>query len=621
MTEHRTLELVLVFLIAAVIAVPLFRKFGLGAVLGYLVAGVVLGPDVLRVVSNPDSVLAASELGVVMLLFVIGLELSPARLWVMRRQVFGLGGMQVLLSALLLGACAALYGLGWKANVVIGLGLALSSTAVGLQLLAERKDLNSAHGRLAFAILLFQDLVAIPLLALIPILGEAKALEQATPSPAAIGKALAVIAAVIIGGRYLLRPLLRVVARTRMVEVFTATALLVVAGNAWLMDQAGLSMGLGAFLAGVLLADSEYRHALEAHIEPFKGLLLGLFFMAVGMSIDLDRVTAEPTTIAFWVFGLLGLKMVVLYAVGRTARLDTRESLLLGAVMGLGGEFAFVVFGEAFKEGLIEAALRDRLLAVVALTMALTPLCLLAVNKLLGPRNPRQEKDRRAFDAIDTHTPRVIVAGFGRMGQIVARMLRAQKIPFVALENSPEQVDLSRRFGSTLYFGDPANSEVLRAAGAQHAEIFVLTTDDPDANVRIARLVKRNYPNLRIYARARNRQHVFKLMDLDVNVVRETFHSSLELGERVLCALGLTPEAARERRERFQAHDERLLHDQHLIYDDEAALIASNIEALRELEHLFDADEKSVGADDAEGGGDSRSQNDTTADADPSRSR
>ena len=596
MSEHGSLELVLVFLIAAVIAVPLFRKLGLGAVLGYLAAGVVLGPDELRVVSNPDNVLAASELGVVMLLFVIGLELSPARLWVMRRQVFGLGGMQVLLSALLLGACSALYGLGWKADVVIGLGLALSSTAVGLQLLAERKELTSGYGRLAFAILLFQDLVAIPLLALIPILGEAKALEQAAPSPAAIGKALAVIVAVVIGGRYLLRPVLRVVARTRMVEVFTATALLVVAGNAWLMDQAGLSMGLGAFLAGVLLADSEYRHALEAHIEPFKGLLLGLFFMAVGMSIDLDRVIAEPGIIALWVVGLLALKMAVLFAVGRTAKLDARESVLLGTVLGLGGEFAFVGFGEAFKEGLIEIALRDRLLAVVALTMALTPLCLIAVTKLLGPRNARPEATERAYDTIDAHTPRVIVAGFGRMGQIVARMLRAQKIPFVALENSPEQVDLSRRFGSTIYFGDPANSELLRAAGAERAEIFVLTTDDPDANIRIARLVKRNFPHLRIYARARNRQHVFRLMDLDVDVVRETFHSSLELGERVLRALGLSETDARERRERFQAHDERLLHDQHLIYDDEAALIASNKEALRELEHLFDADEKSADA-------------------------
>lgn len=597
MANHGTLELALVFLLAAVIAVPLFRRFGLGAVLGYLAAGVVLGPDVLRVVTNAENVLAASELGVVMLLFVIGLELSPARLWVMRRQVFGGGGLQVLLSAMLLGSCAVGYGMGWKADVVIGLGLALSSTAVGLQLLAERKELTTGYGRLAFAILLFQDLVAIPLLALIPILGEAKALEQAAPSPAAIGKAFAVILAVIIGGRYLLRPVLRWVARTRMVEVFTATALLVVAGNAWLMDQAGLSMGLGAFLAGVLLADSEYRHALEAHIEPFKGLLLGLFFMAVGMSIDIDRVAAEPGTIALWVVGLLAIKMLVLFCVGRAARLDTRNALLLGTVLGLGGEFAFVVFGEAFKEGLIDAALRDRLLAVVALTMAATPLLLLAVDRLLGDKRAPSAREQRAFDAIPVHAPRVIVAGFGRMGQIVARMLRAQKIPFVALENSADQVELSRRFGSTLYFGDPSSTELLRSAGAENAEVFVLTTDDPDANVRIARIVKRAFPHLRIYARARNRQHVFKLMDLDVDVVRETFHSSLELAERVLRALGLSPEEARDRRERFQVHDEKLLHDQHLIYDDEAALIASNREALRELEHLFDADARSEAND------------------------
>jgi glutathione-regulated potassium-efflux system protein KefB len=316
------LEVALIFLLAAVVAVPLFRRLGLGAVLGYLAAGVAIGPDGFKLVPDPESVLAASEFGVVMLLFVIGLELSPARLWVMRRHVFGMGGLQVAISALLLGALAAGYGLGWKSDIVIGLGLALSSTAVGLQLLAERKELTTGYGRLAFAILLFQDLVAIPLLALIPLLGEAKAAAQSAPSLLAVAKAMGAILALLIGGRYLLRTVFRIVARTHLVEVFTATALLVVAASAWAMQQVGLSMGLGAFLAGLLLADSEFRHELESHVEPFKGLLLGLFFIAVGMTLDLDHIAAKPGLIASGVAALLVLKTGVLLGVGRLAGLD-----------------------------------------------------------------------------------------------------------------------------------------------------------------------------------------------------------------------------------------------------------------------------------------------------------
>jgi glutathione-regulated potassium-efflux system protein KefB len=588
MHGHGVLEIALVFLLAAVIAVPLFRRLGLGAVLGYLVAGVAIGPDGLGLIDDPESTLTASEFGVVMLLFVIGLELSPARLWVMRRQVFGLGGLQVAISGVLLATLAAMYGLGWKADVVIGLGLALSSTAVGLQLLAERKELTTGYGRLAFAILLFQDLVAIPLLAMIPLLGEAKAAEQAAPSMMAVLQALGAIAAVLIGGRYLLRPICRVVARTGMVEVFTATALLVVVGNAWLMQLAGLSMGLGAFLAGLLLADSEFRHELESHIEPFKGLLLGLFFIAVGMTLDLDRIANEPGLIAVGVLALLSIKAVVLLLVGRVARLPWRESATLGAVLALGGEFGFVVFAEAYKAALIDIGMRDTLNAIVGVSMAATPLLLLLVTKWAqagGERKPAPE-----FDAIEDRHPRVIIAGFGRMGQIVGRMLRAQKISFTALENSPEQVEVSRRFGSQIYFGDPARPELLRAAGAQHAEVFVLSTDDPDAAIRTARVVKRHFPHLKIFARARNRQHAFKLMDMDAQIVRETFHSSLVLGQRVMQALGMPEDVAIERRERFREHDEALLREQHLVYDDEAALIASSKEALRELEKLFEAD-------------------------------
>lgn len=586
---HGFLDIALVFLVATAIAVPLFRRLGLSAVLGYLAAGIVIGPHVLGLVPDVESTLAASEFGVVMLLFVIGLELSPARLWVMRRQVFGVGALQVFLTALALAGLLWVLEPGWKAMLVLGLGLALSSTAVGLQLLAERKELTSDFGRLTFAILLFQDIIAIPLLAAIPLLGEAKAAAQSTPSLDAVLRAVGIIALVIGGGRFLLRHVLRAVASTRSVEVFTATALAVVAGTAWLMEQAGLSMGLGAFLAGVLLADSEFRHELESHIEPFKGLLLGLFFIAVGMSIDLRVLVEQPGRIALGVSALLLAKAIVLAVLGRFAGLQGRSLLLLAILLGMGGEFGFVVFGEALRVGLIEPALRDLLVVVVGLSMAVTPLLLIAATRWASTHARRSEV--RAFDAIDHEHPRVIIAGFGRMGQIVGRLLRAQGIAFTALENSPEQVDLSRRFGNKIYFGDPARPELLRAAHADRAEVFVLTTDDPAANLRTARLVKRQYPHLRVYARARNRQHAFKLMDLGVDgVIRETFAGSLELSEQVMVALGQAPELARERVERFRAHDEALLREQHLVYDDEAALVASSNEALRELQSLFEAD-------------------------------
>ncbi len=592
MHNQGNLELFLIFLLAAVIAVPLFRRFGLGAVLGYLFAGAVMGPFGFKVVSDPASTLAFSELGVVMLLFVIGLELSPARLWIMRRQVFGIGGLQVAFSALAFGFIAALWGLGWKTNLVIGLGLALSSTAVGLQILAERKELATGFGRLGFAILLFQDLVAIPLLAMIPLLGEAKAAAQAGPSFDAVMKALGMIALVVIGGRLLLRQLFRIVAWTQMSEVFTATSLLVVVGTAWLMQYGGLSMGLGAFLAGVLLTDSEFRHELEAQIEPFKGLLLGLFFIAVGMSIDLNRVMAEPGLIAAAVTGLLLIKMTILIAAGwRPGKLPIREAMMLGAVLALGGEFAFVVFGEAYKHGLFDNVLRDRLVAIVGLSMAVTPLVVIAISRFLH-EHPAPKAIEREADTIDHEHPRVIIAGFGRMGQIVGRMLRAQKIAFTALEHSAEQVDNSRRFGNQIYFGDPSRPDLLRAAHTDRAEVFVLTTDDPEATVRTARLLKRLYPHLKIFARARNRQHAFRLMDLGVEITRETFHSSLTMGQRVMEALGVPHDVAVERRERFREHDEAILQEQHLVYDDEAALIASSHQSLKDLENLFEADEQ-----------------------------
>ncbi len=581
------LQLALVFLLAAVIAVPLFKRFGLGAVLGYLAAGVALGPFGAKVVPDAAPVLTASEIGVVMMLFVIGLELSPARLWVMRRPVFGMGGLQVLLSGLALGGIGLMAGLGWKAALVVGLALALSSTAVSLQLLSERKALNTEHGRTGFAILLFQDIAAIPLIAAVPLLGAA----AASPDPIwhDVLKAVGAIAAVVIGGRVLLRQLFRLAARIGVPEMLTASALFAVLGAGWVMHLAGLSMGLGAFLAGVLLADSEFRHEIESQIEPFKGLLLGLFFMAVGMSIDLKLIAAEPGMIVLGTCVLLLVKSLVLFAIAlRPARMGWREALQLAAVMALGGEFAFVVLSEAVKARLIDEALQNRLIAIVGLSMALTPLSVIAASRVLRAHPDRAPA--REFDALPSGHPQVILAGFGRFGQIVARMLVAQKIPFVALETDAKQVDFVRRFGNAVYYGDPSRPDLLRSAGAAHAVLFINAIDNAEANIRVTRVVRRLYPNMRIFARAHDRRHAWQLMDLGAQVTRETFASGLEMGRDVLVALGMSEEQATQRVQKFRQHDEELLATQHLIYDDEAALLESAKQARSELEQLFEAD-------------------------------
>jgi len=412
----------------------------------------------------------------------------------------------------------------------------------------------------------------------------------------AVLRTIGVIAAVAVGGRYLLRPVFRIVARTQIAEIFTATALLVVLGTGWVMQLAGMQMSLGAFLAGVLLADSEYRHEIESQIEPFKGLLLGLFFLSVGASLDLNLVREQPVQIAVIVIGLLALKSLVLLGLGLAKRkLGFAEIVRLAAVLAGGGEFAFVVFALAQQNALIDAPQKDLLIVAVTLSMALTPLAVLAMNQWLAQRS---EEPVREFDAIDDEHPRVIIAGYGRVGQIVARILRAQHIPFTALESSIEQVDTSRRFGSMIYFGDPSRPELLRAARADLAEVFVLATDDPEANLRTARIVRRLFPHLKIVARARNRQHAFRLMDLSVDdVVRETLHSSLEMSRLVLEGLGMQPALAAERVGKFRDHDEDLLKSQYLVYDDEAALLQGSKEAFADLERLFEADTSSQTGD------------------------
>jgi glutathione-regulated potassium-efflux system protein KefB len=577
-------------LLATVLAVPLAKRWRLGAVLGYLGAGALIGPSGLRLIGNTEEISHISELGVVLMLFVIGMELSPQRLWVMRRSVFGSGSLQVVLTAALVGAVALALGLDWKSALVVGLGLALSSTAIDLQLLAERKELNSAHGRLAFAILLFQDVAAIPILALIPILGGAHAQEGVLEELLAALRVIATIALVVVGGRYLLRPMFRAAAQQiGTPEVFTATALLVVMGTAWLMQVSGISMSLGAFLAGVLLADSEYRHEIEAQIEPFRGLLLGLFFISVGMSLDVHLAMAQPQLVGVLLLALVVLKAVVLYGIGRgVAREDHAQSLALAAVLAQGGEFAFVVFTLAAANGLLSPEQRDLAILVITLSMAATPLLVRLRAEITPAAKPRPARE---YDRIDAGTPRVIIAGMGRVGQIVARMLNANRIPFTALESDPEQVDFMRHFGNTVYFGDASRLDLLRAAQTEKAEIFVITTEDPDSNLRTARLLKRHFPHLKVFARARNRQHVFKLMDLGVdNIVRETFFSSLEIARGVFMALGYDEASANDYVRRFREHDERVLANQYPVYDDEAALLQSAQEARDDLMRLFQAD-------------------------------
>ncbi|MDC7710821.1 monovalent cation:proton antiporter-2 (CPA2) family protein [Vogesella indigofera] len=578
----------LIFLAATVIAVPLFTRLGLGAVVGYLSAGMLIGPWLLGLVSDVDKILHIAELGVVLLLFVIGLELQPSRLWALRHPVFGLGGAQLLVTSLTIGGAALLFGLPPVAALIIGLSMSLSSTALALKILAERQQLSSASGRASFAILLFQDLAAIPLLAVLPLL--AGGMSQGWDWFGA-AKVVALVCAVIVAGHWLLRPYLRLAATANSHEVFVAATLLVVVGTALVMQQAGLSMALGSFIAGVLLADSEYRHELEADIEPFKGLLLGLFFIAVGMSVDLRLVAQQPLTIIGLTVGLMTVKALILYSLGRFNRYSHGSAVNLALYISQGGEFAFVLLGVAAGSDILDKTLANTLVVVVSLSMVVTPLLVSLNEKWLKIGHGVAEP--RAFDQIDPSEHRVIIAGFGRFGQMIGRTLRMKNIPFTALEASFEQVDFVRKFGNKIHFGDASRLDLLRAAHADLAEIFVLAIDDIDASVKTAAMVRKHYPHLKIYARARNRVHAYRLMDIGVDkLIRETLLSSLELARDVFVELGYSPAEAQETVQLFRQHDEKLLSQQHKIHEDEAQLIAASREGAEELERLFAEDQR-----------------------------
>lgn len=588
-----------IYLSAAVIFVAVFSRLGFGSVLGYLAAGVAIGPWGFGLVDDVDSILHFSEFGVVLLLFLIGLELHPARLWTMRHGVFGAGGTQVALCAIAIGLFAWLAGLAWQTALVVGLGLSLSSTAFALQVLAEKGQLTARHGRTAFSILLFQDMAAIPIIALVPLLaafGDGGVMIDVL----AVLKVVGTVAAVVLVGHFALLHVFRLVARTGIDEIFTATALLTVIGVALLMDSIGLSMALGAFLAGVLLAESEFRHALEANIEPFKGLLLGLFFMAVGMTVNFGLLATEIGTVLLLVIGLMACKFGVLFAIGFGAGLNLRSRLYLAVSISQGGEFAFVIFGIAVASGVMPQALSDMLILVVTLSMAITTVLIFALERLPGSERDVPE----TVEIPEIEENRFVIAGFGRYGQIVGRILQAKKIGFTALEASSEQVDFVRNYGNKIYYGDASRLEFLRAARVEHAEFFVLAIDNVERSMRTVETVRRHFPKVRILARARNREHVYGLMDLGVtDIFRETYGPSLETAEELLNLLGLPSQEAARARATFRQHNEDRLAEQHGVHHDRELVAEQSRAWQRELEEIFEQDAEDEAADAAQASG------------------
>ena len=575
---------VLIFLAAAVICVPLARRLGLGSVLGYLIAGALIGPWGLRLIADVEATRHLSEFGVVLMLFVIGLELEPRRLWSMRSEVFGGGSLQLAITGIALAVAGIAIGLEWKTALVAGLALALSSTAIAMQTMAERNFTATPTGRSGFAILLFQDIAAIPLLATVPLLAAQRVAKDGSVWYDA-ATAFAAIVGVIVIGRYLTRPLLRLIAKVDMREVFTAFALLLVVGIAQLMSLAGVSMALGAFLAGVLLAGSEYRHALETDIEPFKGLLLGLFFISVGMSIDFGLLRSQPLTVLAMVSGFLALKLVSLYIVARIIGVTSRQRWLFSVLLSQGGEFAFVVFGAARLAGLLSIEWDALLTMTVALSMATTPLLLMLYDWWICPRE-KAAADRQP-DEIDETGP-VIIAGFGRFGQIVGRLLGANRIRYIVLDHDPDQIDAIRRFGYKVFYGDATRLDLLRAAGASNARLLVNAIDDIDDSIKVTDIVRENFPDLTMIARARNVSHFVELRSRGVTIVeRETFESALKAGRHVLESLGVDPYRARELADIFRRRNIAFLESAIPLFHDENRYLSAARAGREELERNY----------------------------------
>jgi glutathione-regulated potassium-efflux system ancillary protein KefC len=586
--EHGTpwLQMSLVYLGAAVLAVPLARLLGLGSIIGYLAAGIAIGPWGLRLVTDAATILHFAEFGVVLMLFLVGLELEPKRLWALRRPIFGWGSVQMTGSTLAILGIGMAFGADWRLALVAGLGLALSSTAIGLGVLNERNLMATSSGQSVLSVALLQDIAAIPILALLPLL----ALSTAGAAEAGGGwwgaaKAVAVVALIVLGGRLALRPALRWIARSDTPEIFTAASLLLVVATAALMESVGLSMALGAFLAGVLLAESEYRRELETDLEPFKGLLLGLFFIAVGMSIDFAVVLASPGLVAAIVAGFLLLKALVLLVMARLMPVPLVERPVFVLLLAQGGEFGFVVFQAAAQSDVIAGQAASLLVAAVALSMLLTPLVLVLIDRWIAPRLARRSGGTKPDEISQAQDEPIIIAGFGRYGQIIGRMLNANGLSATVLDHDADQVETVRRFGWPVFYGDATRLDLLRTAGAGKARVLVLAIDDVDQSVAVAELVREHFPQLQVVARARNVTHYYRLRELGVELIeRETLDSALMSGRSVLELMGWQRHSARNQALRFRQHSIELMERMAPHFGDEKKLIALSKQGREQLE-------------------------------------
>lgn len=578
---------ILLFLFAAVVTVPIARRLGIGAVLGYLIAGITIGPWGFGFIRDVDEILHFSELGVVFLMFIIGLELNPSKLWALRHSIFGMGVGQMVLTAVILGSVLYLSNFAWQAAVIGGIGLAMSSTAMALQLMREKGMNRNEGGQLGFSVLLFQDMAVIPALALIPILAGAGGTSD---DWAEIVIKVAAFVGMLIGGRFLLRPLFRYIASSGVREIFTAGALLVVLGAALFMDALGLSMALGTFIAGVLLAESEYRHELEISIEPFKGLLLGLFFISVGMELNMSVFYTYLVEILLSVLALIMIKAGVLYLLATIFGLSPSVRLQFAGVLSQGGEFAFVLFSVALAQHIFNAQQLALLLVVVTLSMMTTPLVMQVIDRILAQRyNHNRNNDNKETPYVADDDPQVIIIGFGRFGQVVGRLLMANKMRITVLERDVSAVGVLRRYGYKVYYGDATELELLRAAGAEKAKTIVITCNEPEETMVVVHLCQQHFPNLTILARARGRVEAHELLQAGVTQFsRETFSSALELGRKALMELGVHPHQAYRAQQHFRRLDMNMLRELMPLHQGDVAQISRVTEARRELEELFD---------------------------------
>ena len=596
--EHNLLFNAMVYLAAAVLVVPLAKRLALGAVLGYLLAGILIGPYGFRLISEVEDALHFAEFGVVLLLFLIGLELEPSRLWSLRRPIFGWGGAQVLGVAAGLFGAALLAGVDWKIALIAGLGLSLSSTAIALASLEERNLMPTPAGQASFSILLFQDIAAIPMIAIVPLLGVPEEAGGGGNAWQAVLKVVVVLAGLIVAGRFLVRPLLRFIAKTDTREIFTAFALLLVIAISLLMQWVGVSMALGAFMAGVLLADSEYRHALESDLEPFKGLLLGLFFIAVGMSVDFAVFLAQPLLILGLVAGFQLIKIALLYALSRVFGIARGQHLQFALLLSQGGEFAFVVFGAAAAARVFSPDVASILVVVVALSMVVTPLTLMLYDRVQAARQGggKPGRKKRKDDQIEPNEDHVIVAGFGRFGQIVGRFLHANHVRLTVLDHDPDQIDVLRHFGFKVFYGDATRADLLRAAGAAKARALVVAIDDIDDSLALVDAVRREYPDLPLFARARNVTHYYQLRDRGVTMIeRETYEAALKLGRTVLTeGLGQSAYRTRQAADRFRRHNKQSLEAVYPYYKDRETFVSLTRQAREELEEMIARDRRAA---------------------------